>query len=684
MRVARVLRCAAVALIFMAASAAAVTTQTVTTDDGVGLATDVYLPAGAGPFPVVLERTPYGKANFAGDATRWTGYGYAYVVQDIRGTGASGGAGAQRFANDGWGPQSDSRDAIEWICAQTWCDGHVATVGFSAMAAASMLATGASDLLAAQIIHSGPGSFYGHWTYQGGVLRQELTGPEWDTAGQWKANPAYNNFWAQHDSIAYAPNVETPGLHMTGWFDLFQAGPIEGFMARQHNGGIGARGTQHLLIDPRDHAGLTGELTFPAAQPSPGHTATRRAFMDRYVKGAGSGVGYTVKYYLMGESGKTDGLGNVWRTADDWPPYPITPRAYYLQTDASLATARPGAAASLSYVFDPNDPVPTLGGCNLVVSPGPRDQRPLDPRGDILKFATPALTAPVEIAGPVRVKLYVSSTAVDTDFTAKLIDIYPDGREILFCDGVQRVKFRDSLATPAYLPPGTVGELTIDLWHTALVFEPGHRIGLHVSSSNSPRFEVNPNNGEDHPGGAPSVVATNTVHLQGLTPSALLLPVDSDSDADGDGLPEAGEAGHGTDPLAADSDGDTMLDGWEVANAFDPLAADGDDDGDGDGLTARQEAQRGGNPNSVDTDGDGYWEGIEAAAGSALDAPGSVPPPATGGDLDRDGAANAADVQLVINGVLGRPTPCPADYDRNGRTDALDVQLVINAVLGRT
>jgi hypothetical protein len=214
------------------------------------------------------------------------------------------------------------------------------------------------------------------------------------------------------------------------------------------------------------------------------------------------------------------------------------------------------------------------------MSAGPRDQRPVSSRADVLKFATAPLATPVEISGPVTVKLYVSSTAPDTDFTAKLLDISPDGREILFLDGIQRVKYRNSFTTPSRLPVGDVGELSIDLWHTSLVFNTGHRIGVQISSSNYPRFEVNPNNGNDMPEyttGTPRTIvpasvttAQNTVYFGEDHPSALCLPVSSSLDADNDGLDEQGEAAHHTDPNNADTDDDGYNDGLEVSLGTNP------------------------------------------------------------------------------------------------------------------
>jgi putative CocE/NonD family hydrolase len=198
-----------------------------------------------------------------------------------------------------------------------------------------------------------------------------------------------------------------------------------------------------------------------------------------------------------------------------------------LNTDGVLTAEQIASApGGRTFAYDPTDPVPSLGGATLLHKPGVFDQRPVSNRPDVLKFATRPLDAPLEITGRVTVRLYVSTDATDTDFTAKLIDIYPDGREILMLDGIQRLKFRNTFERPEFLPPGEIAELEIDLWSISLIFNEGHRIGLHISSSNYPRFERNPNTGKDFPvEGEPLPVAHNTVYMGLRHPSALILPI---------------------------------------------------------------------------------------------------------------------------------------------------------------
>ncbi len=234
-----------------------------------------------------------------------------------------------------------------------------------------------------------------------------------------------------------------------------------------------------------------------------------------------------VHYYTIGDADAPDAPGNVWRTADTWPPFETTETPIFFGPDGTLRGEPPTAAGTASYSFDPNDPFPTLGGPLLLMPFGPYDQRAVtEGRDDYSAFVSEPLEQPLEITGRVRVRLFISTDAPDTDFTAKLLDIYPDGRQINMLDGIQRVKFRNGFETAAPLldDPEEVVEVTVDLWSTSWVVNTGHRLAVHVSSSNFPRFEVNPNTGEDFPGDTLRA-ARQTIHFGPEHPSALLLPI---------------------------------------------------------------------------------------------------------------------------------------------------------------
>jgi len=233
-----------------------------------------------------------------------------------------------------------------------------------------------------------------------------------------------------------------------------------------------------------------------------------------------------VNYYTLGDVTRPDGPGNEWHTADDWPPFRTDETPYFLAFDGALLTERPKVKdAALTFTYDPADPCPTHGGQNLLIPAGPFDQAELAKRPDVFTFATEPLREPLEITGRVHARLYVSSDAPDTDFTAKLVDIYPDGRQLLMLDSIQRVKLRKSYRKPKPLKTGKIAKVDIDLWSISLIFDTGHRIGLHVSSSNYPRFEKNPNSGDDYPTEEILRIAHNTVYVNKKHPSALILPV---------------------------------------------------------------------------------------------------------------------------------------------------------------
>ena len=293
-----------------------------------------------------------------------------------------------------------------------------------------------------------------------------------------------------------------------------------------------ARGHQKLIIGPWAHGAhrgprKLGDLELPENYGFDVDGLERRLYRH-YLLGEENGAETepSIHYYTLGDVNDPKAPGNEWRTADRWPPFETEKLLFHFAGNHRLTAALPaGDEGSEEFIYAPHDPCPTHGGANLALPAGPFDQRKVDRRDDVLRFVTEPLDKPLEITGRVNVRLFVSSDAPDTDFTAKLVDIYPDGREILLLDSIQRVKLRKSLKVPHLLPPGEVGELEIDLWCISIVFARGHRIGLHISSSNYPRFEKNPNTGDDFPSEGELRAARNTVHFGPQHPSALILPV---------------------------------------------------------------------------------------------------------------------------------------------------------------
>lgn len=522
----------AAALVLLAAYAAAAEFVMIEMRDGAKLATDVVLPEGDGPFPTVLVRSTYNRP--LEPAALFNANGVAYVVQHTRGRGDSEGRDLA-FEDDGWGELRDGADTVDWIRDQEWSNGKVGTFGASALGITQTRLAGATTHVTAQAIWVAATNFYGQLSYQGGVFRKSLC-EGWLRAQKsphvirrWKAHPAYDDFWKEFNADARVATTTAAAVHVGGWWDIFQRGTVNGFVERQHRGGEGARGNQKLILGPWLHGPTRkpGDLKLHDNFNYDFMQYSARLLSNWLVEPNGIMDEPAVHYYTLGDVEADDAPGNEWRTADDWPPYPIEETKLYLAADGALSRDAADAKGDTSFLFDPADPVPTQGGANLFaneIPTGPIDQLIHGDTDRIVKFTTAPLEEPVEFSGTVKAVLYISTTGVDTDFTAKLIDVYPDGREFAMLDGIQRVKFRNGFEEPDYLPKGEIGRVEIDLWDISLIVDKGHRIALHISSSNYPRFEVNPNNGDDFPDDDNAIAVTNTVHWGPEMPSALILP----------------------------------------------------------------------------------------------------------------------------------------------------------------
>ena len=510
--------------------------------DGTKLAANVFLPEGAGPWPVVLTRTPYlkdGRMFAPAGAKKWTDAGYAYVVQDVRGKGRSTGF-YDAFIND----IEDGYDSVEGLATQPWSNGKVGITGGSAMGITSNLAAVAQPphLKAAYVIVAPNETF--RTSFLGGVPEdKDLVG--WlkgqgvkdDVIRRLQANEVRNVFADRAGPGEAIKYVSIPVWNVGGWYDIFNTGSVENFQRLQHEGARGARGNARLTMGPFGHGDLSGDLAYPGQDrlmAVMGGSGTGKPndirWFDHWLKGEDNGVDQEppVEAFMMASARKgAPSAKNRWIKAADWP-LANRPVRYYPAKDGGLSTRSPGAAeAKISYRFDPKNPVQTLGGANLTFERGPMDQRPIKGRGDYLRFQTPVLDRDVAIAGPVQVELYAATDGPDTDFEAKLVDVYPDGYEALVLDAPIRARYRGGRRPDEVrmMTPGAPEKLTIDLWNTALTFEKGHRIALHLTSSNAPRFQVNPNDGSA-PGepGKPRT-ATNTVYMDRDHPTALVLPV---------------------------------------------------------------------------------------------------------------------------------------------------------------
>jgi predicted acyl esterase len=517
--------------------------------DGVKLAGNVYKPTGPGPWPVVISRTPYlkdGRADpdkdpkgvktreaLAKQAKRYTDAGFVFVLQDVRGKGRSQGFDSV-FQND----IEDGYDSVEWAATQPWSTGNIGITGGSALGITSNAAAMAAPphLKAAYVVVA---PFDSPLTsYPGGVLKEKDTlgwlkgqGVSDAVLDQTRVRVVDDVFWARVAMSVGARYIHIPVYNVGGWYDIFNAGNVESFEYLQNEGAKGARGNQKLLMGPFGHGPLSGNLDYPGFDRGSLAGDQELRWFDYWLKGADNGIMAEppVSYFMMAGAEKgAISPKNRMLTSANWPPANREVR-YYLTPEKSLSIKPPaGEGAKISYRFDPANPVATVGGANLTFERGPMDQRAIPARPDYLRFTTPALDKDLTIAGPVKVELYGATDGLDTDFMAKLVDVYPDGYEALVLDAPVRARFRHGRMPDQVrmMTPGAPEELDIDLWSTAITFEKGHRIAVHITSSNSPRFEVNPNTGEaagEHK--QASRVATNSVYMDVSHPSALVLPV---------------------------------------------------------------------------------------------------------------------------------------------------------------
>jgi putative CocE/NonD family hydrolase len=551
------------------------------TRDGVTLGTDIYRPAGDGMFPVLLQRTPYNKANETEFYRRAALRGYLVVVQDVRG----------RYSSEGeWYPfkheTEDGYDAVEWAAALPHSNGKVGMFGGSYVGATQMLAAiGHPPHLAGICPIVTASNYHENWTYQGGAFEQWFD-ESWtsslaqDTANRtikestnaligssvlplnqypvfnidrtldgaelthamapyfldWLDHPAYDSYWKPWSIEEQYASIQVPALTVAAWYDIFQGGSLRNYAGiKAHGGSQAARTGQKLLITIGGHSGSgrkIGAIDFGVAAAEFDENALTLEWYDYLLQGKQNefATEKPVKIFVMGE--------NKWRYEDSWPLQRAQQTRYYLHSagkansaagDGSLSTTAARKEAADSYVYDPANPVPTVGGplcCDAVHLPaGPRDQQQVESRPDVLVYSTPPLDADLEVTGPVTLDLYARSSAVDTDFTGKLVDVGPDGTAINLTEGILRARYRESTSAATPLVPGTVYHYTIDLWSTSNVFFKGHRIRVEISSSNFPRFDRNLNTGKSAAADAAFVKATNTVLHDGAHPSALVLPV---------------------------------------------------------------------------------------------------------------------------------------------------------------
>lgn len=532
--------------------------------DGITLSADIYRPKAAGTYPVILSRTPYLKTGkFGIDRGRWfAGHGYVYISMDVRGRGDSDGLFRPYF-NDG----IDGYDAIEWVAAQPWSTGDVATVGGSYSARIQWLtALHRPPHLRAMVASVAPsdpfvevptgtvGPMHLCWHHlTAGRVTQNMEAVDWaqiythlplltmdELAGRpsphWREQLQHtqlDDFWAPLCYQQRFSEIDVPVLNLSGWYDDEQIGtPLNYMGMRRHGRTERARQGQRLLMGPWPHGVyLTptqlGEVDFgPAAKVDLQEIELR--WFDHWLKGSDNGLATEppVRIFVMGE--------NEWREETDWPLPDTRFTNFYLHSsgkansrhgDGVLSVAAPGAELPDTYAYDPADPVPFLTEPTSSQIGGPDDYATVEERADVLVYTTPPLPEDVTVIGPVKLVLYGASSAPDTDFTAKLLDVHPSGFAQRLCDGMVRARFRDGMDKSQLIEPGRVYAYTIDLWNTAQVFKAGHCIRLEVASSAFPKYDRNLNTGGDIATGTELVVVQQTIYHDEARPSHLILPL---------------------------------------------------------------------------------------------------------------------------------------------------------------
>ncbi len=507
--------------------------------DGAELAADVYVPKGGGAFPVILIQTPYNKANqriwFAADvSSRWGSLfdntNYAFVVVDWRGRFASA-AAAKPGVQGGSG--QDGFDTVAWVAAQEFCNGKIGGWGSSALGGAQLKTAAEHPPDLTCIAPSVMPLNLGYETFfPGGVLWEEFVkmlgrlgfGDLYSALVQ---QPVRNQVWQTIEATTYIKpeDIQVPVLMIGGWYDLYTDGMVDAFRKLRAHGGDAARAHTTLVMGPWLHSGLDqerqGDLEYPGAVGY--YSSTTSAFFDHWLRGLDNGFDSTpaFHYYQMG--------AEEWRYTDTWPPENSADTSFYLQPGGGLARTAPAAdVAPSSYRFNPANPSPTVGGAVLDPSlkQGPYNQAFANAfRQDVLVFHSPVLEDELAIAGDVRAELFVSSDRPDTDFTAILVDVYPDRRQMFVAEGILRMRFREGTDKEVFMEPGTVYGATVDIGNTAITFPKGHRIGVILSSSSSPKYNVNLNDGGPMYAGGEGLVAINSVYHDADHPSALVLPV---------------------------------------------------------------------------------------------------------------------------------------------------------------
>jgi uncharacterized protein len=546
--------------------------QRVPMRDGVSLVADVYLPGRTGRFPIILVRTPYDRStsSYTADGEYFSAHGYAVVIQDVRGRGDSPGEFNAFFQED-----VDGYDTVEWAARQDWSDGKVGMMGvsydgFVEWAAAKLR----PPHLVTLVSSAAPGRVFREYYYNYGavtlyplqwymaVSEKTMKDPFYAHSIDWRAvfnhlplatmdeaagltsrlwkeyleHSSLDDYWKRIDLTGRFASIDIPVLHITGWFDWDLPGQM--FYYKGMAAVSPAHDRQWLLVGPWTHGGTrnplpkVGELEFDK-DVLVDIKALHVRWFDHWLKDRQNGIDAEprVNYYSLGE--------DKWHASATWPPASVQPQIWYLHSDGTANTLAGSGTLSRQlpqeenhdrYIYNPQFPVPTSLDAwaeRANTSMNAFDQRFAERRDDVVCYTTAPLRERVTIAGSIKLVLYAASDARDTDFMAKLIDVYPDERAMMMGPGVGviRARFRDSLSEPSLLVPGKIYRYEIDLNDLAHVFLPGHRIRIEVSSSNFPLYDRNPNTGAAAGNATDLRLARQSIYHDRKRPSQLVLPI---------------------------------------------------------------------------------------------------------------------------------------------------------------
>jgi hypothetical protein len=534
--------------------------------DGTALSANIYRPSGPGPFPAVLVRTPYLDLGTGSqeDGQFWAEHGYAYVVQDVRGRGSSDGSFYPLIheADDGYDTQT-------WVGTQPWSNGRVGTLGSSYLGWTQVYTAGLNNPhLAAMVPTVAPPDPFRNIPYQHGVfsptliewlvlldghilqktplgyVRKELESlpladmdrlygrrlPAWH---EWLAHPTLDDYWT---GLSYQENYlksRVPGLHVSGWYDDVLIGTLENYTNLTTRAlDPAARQQQWLIIGPWPHGVDQGRTIGPIDFGPTAVIGLREIelrWFDHWLKGLDNGVERDprVRIFVMG--------ANEWRTENEWPMARTRYVKFFLHSAGKANTLRGDGVLSPEeplagepadrFTYDPADPVPFITPPTFAQLGGPDDYRQVEHRQDVLVYTTAPFDVPTEMCGPLRVNLVAASSARDTDWTAKVVDVHPDGFAQRLNDGIVRARFRHSDSQPELLTPGKPEIYEIDAWATCVQFQRGHRLRLEISSSEYPKFSPNLNTGGDEGTGTQRVIAEQTVYHDKARESYLVVPI---------------------------------------------------------------------------------------------------------------------------------------------------------------